>query len=186
MKNHHDNESRIATLIGKDRQRAANEIYGVYAGYVTGICSRYLSCDDDIKDVAQESFVKIFMSVNSFSYSGAGSLTAWIGRIAVNCALNFLRENNRIKFASSSDEIPDIAEDPPDTASLSASEIAALIRELPDGYRTVFNLYAIEGKRHKEIARLLGIKENSSASQYLRAKSLLAMKIKEYLAVYER
>ncbi len=183
MKKHLDNESRIVALIGKDRQLAANEIYGAYAGYVSGICARYLSCDDDIKDVAQESFVKIFMSVNSFSYSGAGSLTAWIRRITVNCALNHLRENNRIKFASS-EVIPDIAEDPPDTTGLSANEIANLIRELPDGYRTVFNLYAIEGKRHKEIAKLLGIKENSSASQYLRAKALLAMKIKEYLATY--
>ena len=72
-------------------------------------------------------------------------------------------------------------EDPPDAESLTGDELAALIRTLPDGYRTVFNLYAIEGKRHKEIAGLLGIKENSSASQYLRAKALLAAKIKEYL-----
>ena len=72
-------------------------------------------------------------------------------------------------------------EDPPDAESLTGDELTALIRTLPDGYRTVFNLYAIEGKRHKEIAGLLGIKENSSASQYLRAKALLAAKIKEYL-----
>ena len=176
-----DKERDIADLIRKDRQSATKEIYCAYAGYVVGICARYLSSDDDVKDVAQDSFVKIFMSVGSFRYSGDGSLRAWIGRITVNCALNYLRDNNRLRFASVSYEIPDMEEDPPDAESLTGDELAALIRTLPDGYRTVFNLYAIEGKRHKEIAGLLGIKENSSASQYLRAKALLAAKIKEYL-----
>ena len=176
-----DKEQDIAALIRKDKKSATKDIYSVYAGYVAGICARYLASDDDIKDVAQDSFVKIFVSIGSFRYSGAGSLTAWIGRLTVNCALNYLRDNNSLRFASSAYEIPDIADEPPDVDGLSADELASLIRELPDGYRTVFNLYAIEGKKHKEIAALLGIKENSSASQYLRAKSLLAMKIKEYL-----
>lgn len=176
-----DKERDLAALIKKDKGSATKDIYSAYAGYVVGICARYLSSDDDIKDVAQESFVKIFISVGSFRYSGAGSLTAWIGRLTVNCALNYLRDNNRLRFAYSSYEIPDIADEPPDVDGLSADELASLIRELPDGYRTVFNLYAIEGKRHKEISTLLGIKENSSASQYLRAKALLAAKIKQYL-----
>lgn len=176
-----DKERDIAALISKDAKRAARAIYGAYAGYVAGICARYLSSAEDIKDVAQDSFVKIFVSVGRFSYTGPGSLTAWIGRLTVNCALNFLRDNHRLRFASTVNEIPDIPEDSPDVECLSPDELAALIRELPDGYRTVFNLYAIEGKKHKEIAALLGIKENSSASQYLRAKALLAMKIKEYL-----
>lgn len=177
-----DKERYIADLIRKDKDSATREIYSAYAGHVVGICARYLSSDDDIKDVAQDSFVKIFVSAPSFRYSGAGSLTGWIGKVTVNCALNYLRDNNRLRFASTHCDIPDIAEEPPDTEGLSPDEIAAMIRELPDGYRTVFNLYAIEGKKHKEIARLLGIKENSSASQYLRAKALLAAKIKRYLS----
>ncbi|MDE6636856.1 MAG: sigma-70 family RNA polymerase sigma factor [Muribaculaceae bacterium] len=176
-----DKERDIAFLIKKNKELATKEIYSVYAGYVVGICSRYLSSDDDIKDVAQDSFVKIFISVGSFRYSGAGSLTSWIGRVTVNCALNYLRDNNRLRFTSTQFEIPDLEEEPPDTECLSSDELAALIRALPDGYRTVFNLYAIEGKKHKEIAKILGIKENSSASQYLRAKAILAMKIKEYI-----
>ena len=176
-----EKERDIAALITKDKGSATKEIYSAYAGYVAGICARYLPSDDDIKDVAQDSFVKIFVSVSSFRYSGAGSLTGWIGKVTVNCALNYLRDNNRLRFASSEYDIPDIEDEPPDVDSLTANELASLIRELPDGYRTVFNLYAIEGKRHKEIARLLGIKENSSASQYLRAKALLAMKIKELI-----
>ena len=176
-----DKERDIADLVRKDKGSATKEIYSAYGGYVAGICARYLSSDDDIKDVAQDSFVKIFVSVGSFRYSGAGSLTGWIGKVTVNCALNYLRDNNRLRFASTQCEIPDIAEEPPDTEGLSPDEIAAMIRDLPDGYRTVFNLYAIEGKKHKEIAKLLGIKENSSASQYLRAKALLATKIKQYL-----
>lgn len=177
-----DKERYIADLIRKDKDSATRAIYSAYAGYVAGICARYLSSEDDIKDVAQDSFVKIFVSVGSFRYSGAGSLTGWIGRVTVNCALNYLRDNNRLRFASTQCEISDISEEPPDAERLSPDEIAAMIRELPDGYRTVFNLYAIEGKKHKEIARLLGIKENSSASQYLRAKALLAAKIKQYLS----
>lgn len=176
-----DKERDIAFLIRKDKEKATNEIYSAYAGYVAGICARYLSADDDIKDVAQDSFVKIFISAGAFRYTGAGSLTAWIGRVTVNCALNYLRDNNRLRFASRELDIPDLADDPPDAEALSSEELAVLIRALPDGYRTVFNLYAIEGKKHKEIAKMLGIKENSSASQYLRAKSLLALKIKEYL-----
>ena len=176
-----DKERDIADIVRKDKGSATKEIYSAYAGHVAGICARYLSSDDDIKDVAQDSFVKIFMSIGKFRYSGPGSLTAWIGRLTVNCALNYLRDNNRLRFASSAYEIPDMADDPPDVEGLSADELATLIRELPDGYRTVFNLSAIEGKKHKEIAALLGIKENSSASQYLRAKALLATKIKEYI-----
>ena len=176
-----DKERYIANLVRKDKGSATKEIYSAYAGYVAGICARYLSSDDDIKDVVQDSFVKIFISVGKFRYSGAGSLTAWIGRLTVNCALNYLRDNNRLLFASSEYDIPDITDEPPDIDGLSAEELAYLIRKLPDGYRTIFNLYAIEGKKHKDIAALLGIKENSSASQYLRAKALLATKIKEYI-----
>lgn len=177
----HDKERDLVALISKDRDMATEEIYGVYAGYIYAICSRYLSCGDDVKDVAQESLVKVFTSMRSFRYSGPGSLTSWIVRITVNCALNYLRDNKRLHFAFSSDGFPDIIDEPPETECLSPDELSMLIRDLPDGYRTVFNLFAIEGKKHKEIAKLLGIKENSSASQYLRAKALLAQRIKEYL-----
>ncbi len=181
MDSHPDKELIITHLLEENLQAASREVYCAYAGYVTGVCARFLSDDDDVMDVAQDVFIKIFTSLKSFKYSGEGSLKAWIGRISVNCALNYLRDNNRIIFTRTTVELTDIAEDPPDTASLTAEELAMLIRQLPDGYRTVFNLYAIEGHPHKEIARLLGIKENSSASQYLRAKAILAAKIKEYL-----
>lgn len=181
MKRYHDNEPFIVSLLKNNKERATKEIFSTYSGLVSGICARFLSDDDDIKDVAQESFVKIFTSLGSFSYSGEGSLTAWIRRVTVNRALNYLRDNNRIHFSANLDEVADVAIEPPDTEALTADEIAGLIRGLPDGYRTVFNLYAIEGKTHKEIARLLGIKENSSASQYLRARALLAIRIKDYL-----
>lgn len=181
MKYYRDKERQLAALISKDKHVATSEIYNTYVGFVTGICARYLSQNEDVKDVAQETFVKIFVSVGSFKYSGEGSLTAWIRKITLHSALNYLRDNKKVRFASSFDEIPELMDDPPDPVQLSADELASLIRELPDGYRTVFNLYAIEGKKHKEIAELLGIKENSSASQFLRAKALLATKIKEYL-----
>lgn len=181
MSHHPDKERSIVALLDKDIQKATREIYGAYAGYVTGVCARFLSDDDDVRDVAQDIFIKIFTSLKSFRYVGEGSLKAWISRIAVNSSLSYLHNNNRIIFTKPTADMADIADDPPDTESLTSDELAMLIRKLPDGYRTVFNLYAIEGKPHKEIARMLGIKENSSASQYLRAKALLAAKIKEYL-----
>lgn len=181
MKSHPDKERNLVALIGENQQEATKEIYGAYSGYVTGVCARFLSDDDDLMDVAQDIFIKIFTSLKSFRYSGEGSLKAWIGRISVNCVLNYLRDNNKIIFTRPTVDLTDIADEPPDTESLTSDELAMLIRALPDGYRTVFNLYAIEGRPHKEIAKLLGIKENSSASQYLRAKALLAVKIKDYL-----
>ncbi len=99
-------------------------------------------------------------------------------KVTVNEALKFLQRTGRMKFVEISEH--DMPEEAPDIDELTPSAIYNLIRELPDGYRTIFNLYVIENKSHKEIASLLNIKESTSASQLHRAKSLLAMKIRQY------
>ena len=98
--------------------------------------------------------------------------------------MKFLQKNNRFEFVEISEQVHDKPDDEPDIDALPASVLFNLIRELPDGYRTIFNLYVIENRSHKEIARLLGIKESTSASQLHRAKSMLAMKIRQYSSKY--
>lgn len=174
-----DREKRIVALFANRDSKAARELYDAYAGYVTGVCARYLSDEDDLKDVVQESFIGIFKAIPSFRYEGAGSLRAWITRIAVNNALKYLRDNKKFSFVPISNQEEDLPEEEPDIGFLSQKEIITLIRELPPGYRAVFNLHVIDDKPHKEIAAILGIKENSVASQFHRAKAMLAARVKE-------
>ncbi len=155
-------------------------VYATYVRYLAAICSRYIINDEDVKDVLQDSFLKIFSSITSFEYRGKGSLKGWITRITVNETLKFLQKNNRFEFVEISEQEHDKPDEEPDVDALPSSVLFQLIRELPDGYRTIFNLYVIENKSHKEIAKLLDIKESTSASQLHRAKSLLATKIRRY------
>ena len=159
---------------------AMGQIYRSSVAYLTAVCSRYLGDRDEVKDILQESYVKIFTSLDSFEYRGEGSLRAWMSRVVVNNCLQAIRKNKnfRLDFSDNLPEIPE--EDDAMFDTVPVPVIQKMIRELPDGYRTVFNLFVFEEMPHKEIARLLGIKENSSASQLLRARALLAKQIKEY------
>lgn len=159
-------------------------IYRKHVRYLSALCSRYITEDEDIKDVLQESFIKIFTSLDSFKYRGEGSLKAWITKITLNETLKFVRNNSRLPIDSIDDKDINIADgDSMETEDIPTDVLHQFIRELPDGYRTVFNLYVIDDKSHKEIAQLLGIKENTSASQLHKAKSMLAQKIKHYRTI---
>ncbi|MDE6668488.1 MAG: RNA polymerase sigma factor [Muribaculaceae bacterium] len=155
-------------------------LYSTYASYLTGVCTRYLSDLDDVKDVLHDSFLKIFASVRMFEYRGKGSLKAWLTRIVVNESLKFIRRAYRLDFVSVSQEQIEIEAEEPELDGISMAELHRMICELPPGYRTVFNLYVFEEKSHKEIAEILDIKESTSASQLHRAKALLATKIRNY------
>lgn len=163
-----------------DRE-AMHTVYRTYVRYLTATAARYLPDDEDVKDVLQNAFMKIFSSISSFTYSGVGSLRAWMTRIVVNEALKWLARGHRLELVEIDDIAHDSADDDDvDTDEISVQELHRLIRDLPDGYRAVFNLYVIEGRSHKEIAQLLGIKPDSSASQFHRAKAMLADRIKKY------
>lgn len=169
-----NNERHILQLFARGDSRAMDVLYAQFADYLAGVCTRYVPQPDDTRDVLQEALIKIFSSIGSFNYRGEGSLKAWLTRVAVNESLMFLRDKKKMLFVDSEREIPDTPEEPPDTSGLTADMVDEALRQLPDGYRAVFNLYAIEGKSHKEIAELLGIKPDTSASQYHRAKAMLA------------
>ena len=168
-----------------DGDNTATEwIYRKHVRYMSALCSRYITEDEDIKDVLQESFIKIFTSLDSFEYRGEGSLKAWMAKITLNETLKFVRNNSRLPINSIDDKDTNIADgDSMETEDIPTDVLHRFIRELPDGYRTVFNLYVIDDKSHKEIAQLLGIKENTSASQLHKAKSMLAQKIKHYRTI---
>lgn len=175
-------EKTLATELRRGDASALSRFYALYAGSMAGVCSRYVANDDDAKDVFQEAMVKIVQNAARFEYRGPGSLKAWAMRIAANEAVSFLRNRRKADFAAlpADGDVADTPDGSPDVADIPPEAIHGMIRELPDGYRTVFNLYAIEGKSHREIASALGIKEATSASQFLRARRMLARKIEEY------
>ena len=175
-----DIEQQIIQLFGRGDASVMRRLYDSYAGVLAGICARYITDVDDQKDVLQESLIQIYTHISSFTYQGRGSLLAWMARITINQALMFLRAQASATMMGEVENIADDTTDEPDVAGLSEGEILDMIRRLPVGYRTVFNLYAIEGKSHKEIAAALGIKPDTSASQYKRARTMLAQMIKDY------
>lgn len=175
------NEKQILERLQGGDRTAARLLYDAYAGRLTAVCSRYVADGDDVKDVMQDAFVKIFTNIASFTYRGEGSLRAWMTRITVNRAITFLQNSGRLNaMRDTLDSVADVEDQDPDADGVPPDELQAMIRRLPDGYRTVLNLYVFENKSHKEIAALLGIKAASSASQLYHAKALMARMIKEY------
>ena len=161
-----------------------NQLYQMYVEELSSVCYRYVPDEDDAKDVLQNSFIKIFTAIPSLEYRGEEAFKGWLIRIVANEALAFLREKKKLLFVEQ-DEIKqkqaDIADDTPATEQISADQLHQLISELPDGYRTVLNLYVFEDYSHRQIAELLGIKEGTSASQLYYAKQWLARRIKELI-----
>lgn len=167
----------------RDGDRTAmKQIYDCYSRYLAATCSRFLPDEADLRDVLQESFIKIFTSLDRFEFKGVGSLKAWMRQITVNEALHFLRKRRSSKFVEYKWDLPDKEEEEyqPDVGDVPQEVIQGFIKALPEGYRTILNLFAFEGKNHREIADLLGITESTSASQLHRARNILARKIKEY------
>lgn len=164
---------------------AMKNFYTIYSGYLTTVCSRYISDKDDVKDILQESFIKIFKSISKFEYKGSGSLRAWSTRIVVNESLKFIKTRERLEQVNVPVwDLPDMTDDEdPDFEEIPTSVILDMIRSLPIGYRTVFNLYVFEKKSHKEIALILKISENTSASQLHRAKNFLVKQIGIYKSI---
>ena len=176
-------EEDIAKGIRKGDNRAMRNFYAQYGGLLAAACSRYVNNDDDVKDLMQDAMVNIIQNIDNFTYKGKGSLRAWATRIVVNQALNFVKSQKRFHDTFADKDLGNLSladNEEPDISDVPAEVIHRLISQLPDGYRTVFNLFAIEGKSHKEIAALLGIKADTSASQFFRAKNILAKQIENY------
>jgi RNA polymerase sigma factor (sigma-70 family) len=156
-------------------------LFEKFSKKMMGVCLRYVPDYDEAQDVLQESFIKVFQKIGSFE--SKGSLDGWIRKIIVNTALDHFRKNKDQKFqAEITEEDHSLATEASVVESINAKELLMIIQALPVGFRTVFNLYAIEGYSHKEIGVMLGISESTSKSQYARArvhlqKSIIAEQI---------
>lgn len=142
------------------------------------VCLRYVNDPETARDLMQDGFIKVFTSINT--YTGSGAFEGWLRKIFVNCALEYLRRNDVLRESTDLDNTAELVQPNSNAISdLSAAELMQLVHDLPAGFRTVFNMFAIEGYSHKEISEALGITESTSRSQYTRAKQLLQKKIKE-------
>lgn len=142
------------------------------------VCLRYADNREMAEDFLQDGFIKVFSSIRSYSYEG--SFEGWMRRIFVNTALEALRKNDLLRNGVELDALePQQEADYSAVEKISADELMELIAQLPPGFRTVFNMFAIEGYSHREIAETLNINESTSRSQYTRAKRLLQKWIKE-------
>lgn len=176
-------EAELLNLVRSGDASGMRAFYERYVGYLTAVCSRYVPDRAAVKDILQEAFVKVFDRIGSFEYRGEGSVRAWLHRIVVNDSLKYLRANGKMQYV---EDLPDLEDEQMDSLpDVPVAFVAEMIKGLPDGYRTVFNLFVFEKKSHREIAELLGIKEDSSASQFFRARAMLAKKIKEYVKANE-
>ncbi|WP_100336159.1 RNA polymerase sigma factor [Hymenobacter chitinivorans] len=167
-----------ADLIAACRQgsgRAQKLLYERFAGMMLGVCIRYLRRREDAEEAMLGGFAKVFRALDQYRHEG--SFEGWIRRIMVNEALGQLRRKEPLHLA-----IDDMVTDVPATAAeaesnLHAADLLALLADLPAGYRTVFNLYAVEGYTHPEIAELLGISEGTSKSQLSKARAMLQRRL---------
>ena len=177
-------EKRLVRDIMQGNRGAMQELYSRTVGAMTAVCSRYVVAPDDVKDVLQDSYLKVFTGITGFTPHDDGSLQAWVRRIVINESLQLLRRkkllNQFVNLNDVEDEKEDISNENELTAytsTIDIEDLMALVQELPVGYRTIFNLFAIEKQPHSTIAKMLGISESTSASQYHRARKLLAKRI---------
>lgn len=176
-----NDEQRLVKRLQRGDKSAAREFYAHYADRLAGICSRYITNEEDLKDVFQNALVNIFSHIGDFKYRGEGSLQAWAAKVVVNESLMFLKKKKRYEEFPSDYEVSDVTdEDLFSRNDISPDVIQQMLSRLPERCRTVLNLYVFEGKSHQEIAHLLGIKKDSSASQLHNARKMLTEMIRKY------
>ncbi len=159
-----------------NNRRIQKKLYDKFSDDMFSLCFRYISNTEDSEDVLIKAFTKVFENIKKFEYRGDGSLKKWIKTIMINESLMFLRAKKKLFF----EEIDTKIENNSISAEseMSYNEIINLVEKMPTGYRTVFNLYSIEGYSHKEISELLSIKINTSKSQLHKAKKYMQKQIK--------
>jgi len=170
-------DPQIIELCARHNPKAQQELYDKYSRLLLGVCLRYASDKAEAEDILQDSFLKIFFNIKDFS--GTGSFVGWLRKIAVNTAITHYHRNLKYRYHVEIEEyvsvetgVTSFEED-----FFTSDELYKVLNELPAGYRMVFNLYAVEGYKHKEIAEILGIDTNTSKSQYSRAKAVIREKL---------
>lgn len=168
-------EELVKGCIAGDR-RMQLKLYNTYANKMLVLCNRYCRTSAEAEDILQDAFIKIFAKISSFRFES--SLGGWIRTVVVNSAINHVRKEKDMQFSVDLDQAYYVENNITSAISdLNFNELLALVRSLPLGCQTVFNLYAIDGYDHKQIGEKLGISIGTSKSQYARAKGLLQKKL---------
>lgn len=147
------------------------ELYNKYSSKMLSVCYRYASNKSDAEDMLQEAFIRIFSNIHS--YMNKGAFEGWLRRVVVNTCINYLKKNKKFSEEIDLEHGANIEVKENIHSFMLAKQVIECIKLLPVGFRTVLNLYAIEGYSHKEISNILDIEESTSRSQYTRAKVLL-------------
>jgi RNA polymerase sigma-70 factor (ECF subfamily) len=158
--------------------KAFKKIYDIHSGTMYSICLRYMNNEDEAKDALQEGFIKVFKNISKFSFSG--SFEGWMKRIFVNTSIEQIRKrkihldvtelnSNEMKLTAKIE-----------TGAMDAEKMMLLVQALPEGYKTVFNMFVVDGYSHKEISEHLGINENTSKSQLFKARKQLQERLKDW------
>lgn len=162
------------------REKARKALFQQYGPKMLGVCARYCRNLEDARDALQDGFVKIYTQIGKFS--GQSKLETWMTRIMINTAIDQFKSGLKYQLEEDHTFMKEEADDPEiskdEWIGSDASELLKILLRLPEGYRTIFNLYAIEGLTHREIARILGISEGTSKSQYARARVHLQQLLK--------
>ena len=172
-------EAQIIKRCIRKEKMAQKILFDTYASILLGICRRYVYDQAEAEDVLQEGFLKIYLNLKNFK--GSGTLINWMKKIVVNTSITYYHRNYRYRYHSDIDESQESGVYVHDEVEceFTREELLNVVIALPPGYRMVFNLYAIEGYKHKEIAKMLDIDINTSKSQYSRAKKLIRDNLEE-------
>ena len=154
---------------------AQKQLYDMYSKRLYGICLRYCHSEEEAQDILQDSFVKIFTKLDTFQYSG--SFEGWLRRIVTNTAIEYYRKKIELVNVEEINASPYLSAE--EEHSLEVEDLLKMIQEMPDGYRVIFNMYAIEGYSHAEISQKMGISEGTSKSQLSRARIFLQKKMEQ-------
>ena len=164
-------EEIIRSCISGDA-KAQKQLFEKYSRRMMGLCMRYASHREEAEDMLQEGWIKVFRNLHQFRFEG--SAEGWLKRVIVNACLEMLRKNKKMVNQVDIELIEEITPSEINSSdAMTANDLLKMIHKLPAGYRTVFNLYAVEGYSHKEIGDMLGINESTSKSQYSRARAHL-------------
>jgi RNA polymerase sigma factor (sigma-70 family) len=172
-------ESDIINGCKEGDRRMQEEMYRRFSPRMYAVCLRYAGNAEEAEDILQEGFIKIFKKLDSFR--GDGSFEGWVRRVFVNTAIEHFRRKRYLQPVTEKEENTIEGKSLSALDGLAEKDILALIKELSPGYRTVFNMYVVEGYTHKEIGDMLGISEGTSKSQLSRAKVILQDMVRKYL-----
>lgn len=172
-------ESDLIVGCLQGNRRMQEELYRRFSPRMYAVCLRYAPNAEEAQDILQEGFIKIFKKLDSFR--GEGSFEGWVRRIFVNTAIEHFRRKRYLMPVTEKEENTIEGKYTSALDDLAEKDIMALIQELSPGYRTVFNMYVVEGYTHKEIADMLGISEGTSKSQLSRAKVILQDMVRTYI-----